>query len=279
MGAPRAPTFDAGLRRMIPASALSKLARLGLSDEQADAVAAMLREVEDATRAEPTIDNRTPRQQRNSRYYESKVAENRLNTSESKTPKTDQDDVKTPKTVENPPYKDNHASAPVCSNGSSLRSEPVIENKQEKLKPTVLSKISEVTEILAECLSAETAADLIAHRKAKKSPLGPRGARGLVKDFIAFGDPEACASAMMTQGWTGFKPGWMASQPRGSPEKPKNPWLKRMVEGELEHRAKINGNGHELGLHDLEILRNGQEPTMLDGLAFDARDDAAPRGK
>jgi hypothetical protein len=28
-------------------------------------------------------------------------------------------------TVENQPYKDNHASAPVCSNGSSLRSEPV----------------------------------------------------------------------------------------------------------------------------------------------------------
>ncbi len=110
---------------MIPASALSKLARLGLSEEQADAVAAMLREVEDATRAEPPIDTRTPRQQRNARYYESNVAEKRLNASEINTTKTDQDDVKTPKTVEDAPSKDNHASAPVCSNGSSLRSEPV----------------------------------------------------------------------------------------------------------------------------------------------------------
>ena len=267
---------------MIPASALRKLARLGLSDEQADAIADMLREVEEATdrAANAKIDAREEDRRSRSRGGNAE-RQRRFRERNGNNGVTQDDNALQPviQRDEPEPYKDNHARAPVCSNGSSLRSEPVIENKQEKLKPTVLSKKSECLEILLECLSVETATDLISHRKAKKSPMTAGAAKGLVKAFRAFGDTESAARAMMAQGWTGFKPGWMASQPRGSPEKPRNGWLNRMVEGELEHRAKINGNGHELGLHDLEILRNGQEPTMLDGLAFDARDDAAPRGK
>jgi hypothetical protein len=73
--------------------------------------------------------------------------------------------------------------------------------------------------ILTECLSAEVAADLIAHRRAKKSPLTAGSAKGLVKQFREYGDPEAAAQAMMANGWTGFKAEWMRSEARAGPNK------------------------------------------------------------
>lgn len=81
---------------MIPAGVLVKLARLSLSDEQAEAVADMLRSVEDATRAEVVseLPQRTARQDRNARYYEKKASEKRLKASYldvSDAIKTDQD--------------------------------------------------------------------------------------------------------------------------------------------------------------------------------------------
>ncbi|MDR3449542.1 MAG: hypothetical protein P4M15_07335 [Alphaproteobacteria bacterium] len=80
----------------------------------------------------------------------------------------------------------------------------------------------EILEILGECLEQQTAADLVAHRKAKKSALTPGSARALVKSFVAFGNPEAAAQAMLAQGWTGFKPEWMQgnSQRAGPPSRP-----------------------------------------------------------
>jgi hypothetical protein len=123
-----------------------------------------------------------------------------------------------------PPYKEGvgaPAPAPAISNGSSLRSEPI--NLEEKLKPSVLSKKSEAEKILLECLCDETAMDLMAHRKAKKSPMTAGAAKGLVKAFRAFGDPEAAAREMMAQGWTGFNPEWMANLSRAGPAKPYQP--------------------------------------------------------
>jgi hypothetical protein len=205
---------------MIPASALRKLARLGLSDEQADAIADMLREVEEATdrAANAKIDAREEDRRSRSRGGNAE-RQRRFRERNGNNGVTQDDNALQPviQRDEPEPYKDNHARAPVCSNGSSLRSEPVIENKQEKLKPTVLSKKSECLEILLECLSVETATDLISHRKAKKSPMTAGAAKGLVKAFRAFGDTESAARAMMAQGWTGFNPEWMTNQPRGSP--------------------------------------------------------------
>lgn len=72
-------------------------------------------------------------------------------------------------------------------------------------------------EILQETLSEATAKDLIAHRLAKKSKLTPRAARELVRQFIAFGEPEKAASEMMLRGWTGFKADWMDTYPNSAP--------------------------------------------------------------
>lgn len=72
-------------------------------------------------------------------------------------------------------------------------------------------------DILKECLSEQTASDIIAHRQAKRAKLTTRAARELVKAFNAHGDPEAAAAEMIARGWTGFKPEWMADKARGSP--------------------------------------------------------------
>lgn len=73
--------------------------------------------------------------------------------------------------------------------------------------------------ILSECLTEQTAKDLIAHRQAKRTKLTPRAARELVKAFRDYGDPEAAAAEMMLRGWTGFKPDWMRNARAGPSQK------------------------------------------------------------
>lgn len=79
------------------------------------------------------------------------------------------------------------------------------------------SAAGDVLKILSECLSIETASDLVAHRKALKSPLTLGSAKGLVKSFRDFGDPEAAAQSMMANGWRGFKSDWMKTEARAGP--------------------------------------------------------------
>jgi len=84
--------------------------------------------VQEARRsASEAIEPRTARQLRNARYYERKASEKRLNASE-------QDVSDDSKTV-NPSAYIAHADAPVCSNGSSLRSEPELDNPDLKIGP------------------------------------------------------------------------------------------------------------------------------------------------
>jgi hypothetical protein len=205
---------------MSPSDISRAMADLGYSEAQTLALICKLDELRKTASRDASAERQRKLRERNDVTRDTHVTRDIVTVTHVRFPPTRNDvtrDTHVTRDIvtENPPYKDNHASAPVNPNGSSLRSEPV--NLEEKLKPTVLSKSSEVIEILAECLSAETAADLIAHRKAKKSQMTPGAAKGLVKAFIAFGDPEGAARAMMAQGWTGFKPEWMASQPRAGP--------------------------------------------------------------
>jgi hypothetical protein len=84
-------------------------------------------------------------------------------------------------------------------------------------RTTGASREPSAREILSECLSEQTTADLIAHRKAKRSPITSRAARLLVEAFRAYGDPEKAAQAMLLRGWTGFKPEWMHEDARAGP--------------------------------------------------------------
>jgi len=170
-------------------------------------------------------------------------------------------------------YKDNSRADAVVPVGD-LQSPPV----SLKTKPTVLQKSDPCLEILTECLSEQTARDLIAHRKTIKSAISEGAARGLVKKFKASGDPESAASDYMANGYKGFFPKNGDARAGPNPiKKSNNPMMKRLINGELEHRAKINGSGNGIGLLDLEILRGNQEPPMLDGPSFDAGDDAETR--
>lgn len=85
------------------------------------------------------------------------------------------------------------------------------ENKKEK----VLSP----KEILEGCLSPETVAELIDHRKSRKCPLTLGAAKRLAKAFVEFGDPEKAAGTMILNGWKGFNPEWMLNIQASNNEK------------------------------------------------------------
>lgn len=68
---------------------------------------------------------------------------------------------------------------------------------------------AEAFTILRECLSAETARDVIEHRLAKKKPFKTsRAARELAKAFVESGNPERAAAKLIQMDWTGYNPNW-----------------------------------------------------------------------
>jgi hypothetical protein len=71
-------------------------------------------------------------------------------------------------------------------------------------------------EFLLECLSAECADGVLAHRKAMKKPLTGRAAQLLAKGFLATADPNAAADMMIERGWQGFKPEWFDNERRSN---------------------------------------------------------------
>jgi len=119
------------------------------------------------------------------------------------------------------------------------------EEKEEKIKAPSAPKVSPESEslkILESCLSSETAADVIAHRKAIKSPLTPGAARGLAKAFTAYGAAEEAAQAMMARGWRGFKSEWMREEACAGPSRSNNrngfaTLLSESMRAENERRA------------------------------------------
>jgi hypothetical protein len=75
-------------------------------------------------------------------------------------------------------------------------------------------------EYLLECLSAESADGVLAHRKALRKPLTGRAAQLLAKGFLATADPNAAADMMIERGWQGFKPEWFDNERRSNGQQP-----------------------------------------------------------
>lgn len=69
--------------------------------------------------------------------------------------------------------------------------------------------MKEIIEILAPILGDELAKDIIAHRRGKKCPLTPRGAKALLREYQATGNPVAAAEEHLNRGWQGFKAEWV----------------------------------------------------------------------
>lgn len=98
--------------------------------------------------------------------------------------------------------------------GTGDRGQGIGEKENNKNKPHKARPF----EILRECLSEATARDVVEHRRKKRSPLTDRAAQELVREMVAFGDPERAAAEMISRGWAGFKSEWMANQSRAGPQ-------------------------------------------------------------
>lgn len=146
--------------------------------------------------------------------------------------------------------KEENAHAPTCARTLLLGEENSIlkpdtsylskgfDRKTKKTK----TEDQNPQEILETCLSAETAHDLIAHRKALKKPMTVGAAKALAKSMTEFGDAELVAQTIMARGWTGFKPEWMANARAGpGPHRNGNNGYSIMFEA-VENNAKPHKN-------------------------------------
>lgn len=151
------------------------------------------------------------RQARNARYYEARKA--RLKTSETvliKTPKTPSESVlKASETV--------LIKTPLARVEDNLLTTEISGKEEKNISHRRLNSDAPTPrQILLECLSAESADAVLAHRKAKRCPVTVRAAQLLAKGFTATGDPNAAADMMIERGWQGFKPEWYDNERAGN---------------------------------------------------------------
>lgn len=184
-------------------------------------------------------------------------------------------------------YKET-ASAPVCSNGSSLRSEPELFKplpsegplpaKRNNLDDPAaadgqagLGKKRAPVDILAECVSRRTAADIVEHRKKLRKPLTERAAEENAKALVECGDPEAGAAMWIALGWQGFRVDWYRnelarSNARAGPQKAakRNPFL-----ADYERELSEQGHAADWESHDAPPADpggdDGKTIDLLDG--------------
>lgn len=123
-----------------------------------------------------------------------------------------------------------------------------------------MSKEAEA-EILAifQPLGVDLARDIIAHRKGKKCPLTPRGAKALMKEYLLTGNAIAAAEEHLNRGWQGFKAEWIKRP--GNYRDPHNPMPRqtgnmadftREVMDRYHERERIQTTGHRSFEHALE---------------------------
>jgi hypothetical protein len=194
-----------------------------------------------AAAKQSTSPERTARQERNARYYAKKSSEKRLNASYSDV----SDGIKTPETASREEYNTTRAQT-VIPVGISNDIPPIEINNPQL--PTVVtppkSKSPSPKEILSEVLTPETAADVVAHRKALRKPLTPRAARELAKSLSASGDAERAAATMIERGWQGYRADWVGGSPnaRAGPSQGGG-WAKQLVKLEQNAREQPTESG------------------------------------
>lgn len=100
--------------------------------------------------------------------------------------------------------------------------------------------MKEIMEILSPVLGDELAKDVIAHRRGKKCPLTPRGAKALVREYEATGNAVAAAEEHLNRGWQGFKAEWVLKG-KGFSD-PHNPMPRQETREEYLARAVARNN-------------------------------------
>lgn len=66
-----------------------------------------------------------------------------------------------------------------------------------------------IMELFSPVLGEDLAHDIIKHRKAKKSELTLRGAKSLLREYQATGNPVNAAEEHLNRAWVGFKAEWV----------------------------------------------------------------------
>jgi len=89
---------------------------------------------------------------------------------------------------------------------TAMSAEPSIEPSRTVKEPSERADARHVREVLCSVFSEATAADFIAHRKAKRAKLTPRAADLIAKKLAEHPDPDAVALLSIENGWTGIFP-------------------------------------------------------------------------
>lgn len=100
--------------------------------------------------------------------------------------------------------------------------------------------MNELMEILSPVLGEDLAKDIIAHRRGKKCPLTPRGAKALLREYQATGNPINAAEEHLNRGWQGFKAEWVMKG-KGFTD-PHNPMPRQETREEYLARAVQKNN-------------------------------------
>jgi hypothetical protein len=179
----------------IPTEVIMRMATLGLSEEQAQAVADMLTAVEAATAATSDAGKEKARERwRKWKERQSTNVGKRLQ--------------------------------PLANNSRAVEDKPlptVIEPQESKNSTPAAPSPRQHLETV---LTAEQAEAVLQHRKSIKAPLTQRSAKLLALELAKCPDPNAAADTMMLRGWRGFEASWLVNPPRGSPPTSKaNPAL------------------------------------------------------
>lgn len=170
-------------------------------------------------------------------------------------------------TVENSPKvspQEIYNQPPFLTPSSSLRSDykrEEIQGKNQDRKAKKQASVDpEILKTLESCLTPEKAQELLAHRKAKKSPLSALSARLLVSAFNEFGNPSAAVDEMILRDWKSFRADWMRdSQPRAGPElKPAG--RNALADAFLMRKPNERNHKPQNGIIDVTPTREGSGP-------------------
>ena len=179
---------------------MAKLATLGLSEEQVEAVATMLTVVEEATeqavagRFETVIeDGRAKGRERWRRWDEKR----RSNVGQRE------------QTLANT----SRQLAGVEDKTSNLQIEPQDKKNSTPASPSPRQHLEAV-------LDADRADAIIEHRKRIKAPMTARAAKLLAGELAKCPDPNAAADLILLKGWRGFEAKWITEQARAGPAPP-----------------------------------------------------------
>lgn len=206
---------------MIPASVMMKLATIGLSTEQAAAVASMLSEVEAATKIESEAvveKSRSKARERVQRWRE----KNNGNVTE-----------------RNETQRNGLRAGDARGDVKQINIDTSKEEKKDKSAAKPLSDLAGFKAELEQVLSPERVEAIVDLRRKKKAPLTPHAGKLLVKALSACPDIGAAADEMVIRNWTGIKPEWLSSRQSQAP--PLTPHQQR-------HQAAIDAFDRRLGV-------------------------------